>query len=65
MHVSPKHEQDELKKLSNLFEVMEVHSLFGEYDLLTKIEAKDYTNIGERLLFIKLKQLEELQILKR
>ncbi len=47
MHVSPLHENDVFNKLSKLNEVIELHPLFGEYDLIAKIEAKDYESIGE------------------
>ena len=47
MHVSPLHEGDVINKISKIPEVIEVHSLLGEYDLIAKIQAKDYTSIGE------------------
>jgi DNA-binding Lrp family transcriptional regulator len=47
MHVSPLHEYEVFNKLSKLPEVIEVHPLFGEYDLIAKIEAEDYESIGE------------------
>ena len=50
MHVSPKHEQEVLTNLLKLFEILEVHPLFGEYDLIVKIEAEDYENIGEIIM---------------
>jgi DNA-binding Lrp family transcriptional regulator len=47
MHVSPLHESEVFKKLSKLQESIELHQLFGEYDLIAKIEAEDYESIGE------------------
>ena len=47
MHVLPLHEYEVFNKLSKLHEVRELHPLFGEYDLIAKIEAEDYENIGE------------------
>jgi DNA-binding Lrp family transcriptional regulator len=47
MHVSPLREYEVFNKLSKLHEVIDVHPLFGEYDLIAKIEAEDYENIGE------------------
>jgi len=47
IRVSPKHETEVFNKLSKLSEVIEVHQLFGEYDLLVKVEAEDYESIGE------------------
>jgi len=50
MHVSPLHENEVFNKLSKLKEVIELHPLFGEYDLIAKIEAKDYESIGEIII---------------
>jgi DNA-binding Lrp family transcriptional regulator len=47
MHITPLHEYEVFNKLSKLHEVIEVHPLFGEYDLIAKIEAEDYESIGE------------------
>ena len=50
MHVAPLHEYEVFNKLSKLHEVIELHPLFGEYDLIAKIEAKDYENIGQIII---------------
>ena len=50
MHVSPLHEYEVFNKLSKLPEVIELHPLFGEYDLIAKIEAEDYESIGEIII---------------
>ena len=50
MHVAPLHEYEVFNKLSKLPEVIEVHPLFGEYDLIAKIQAEDYERIGEIIL---------------
>jgi len=50
MHISPLHEYEVFNKLSKLHEVIEVHPLFGEYDLIAKIEAEDYESIGEIII---------------
>jgi DNA-binding Lrp family transcriptional regulator len=47
MHIAPVHEYQVFNKLSKLHEVIEVHPLFGEYDLIAKIQAEDYESIGE------------------
>ena len=47
MRVSPLHESEVFNKLSKIPEVIELHSLFGEYDIIAKIEAKDYEHLGE------------------
>ncbi|HWR27028.1 MAG TPA: Lrp/AsnC ligand binding domain-containing protein [Candidatus Thermoplasmatota archaeon] len=57
MHVSPLHEYEVYNALSKLPEVIELHPLFGEYDLIAKIEAKDYDGIGE-IIIQKIKTIE-------
>jgi DNA-binding Lrp family transcriptional regulator len=50
MHVLPLHEYEVFNKLSKLKEVIELHPLFGEYDLIARIEAEDYESIGEIII---------------
>ena len=50
MHIAPLREYEVFNKLSKLHEVIEVHPLFGEYDLIAKIEAEDYESIGEIII---------------
>jgi DNA-binding Lrp family transcriptional regulator len=50
LHVSPLHESEVFNKLSKLHEVIELHPIFGEYDLIAKIEAEDYDSIGKIVL---------------
>ena len=57
MHVSSMREYEVFNKLSKLHEVIEVHPLFGEYDLIAKIEAEDYESIGE-IVIHKIKTIE-------
>jgi DNA-binding Lrp family transcriptional regulator len=57
MHVSPLREYEVFNKLSKLHEVIDVHPLFGEYDLIVKIEAEDYESIGE-IVIHKIKTIE-------
>lgn len=57
MHVSPLHEYEVFDKLSKLHQVIELHPLFGEYDLIAKIETKDYESIGQ-LIINKIKTIE-------
>ncbi|MCK4332354.1 MAG: Lrp/AsnC ligand binding domain-containing protein, partial [Thermoplasmatales archaeon] len=39
-------EHDVYNKLSKVPEIIELHPLFGEYDLIAKIEADDFENLG-------------------
>jgi len=45
--VAPAHEHEVYNKLSKTPEIIEVNPLFGEYDLIAKIEAEDYKKLGE------------------
>jgi DNA-binding Lrp family transcriptional regulator len=47
IHVSTLREYEVFDKLSKLPEVTEVHTLFGKYDIIVKIEARDYERLGE------------------
>ena len=51
IHVSPLHEYEVFNKLSKLKEVIELHPLCGEYDLIAKIEAEDYESIGDIIIY--------------
>ena len=44
--IAPTHEHDVHTKLSKVPEIIELHPLFGEYDLLAKIEGDDSDNLG-------------------
>jgi DNA-binding Lrp family transcriptional regulator len=57
IHISPAHEYEVFNKLSKLKEVIELHPLFGEYDLIAKIEAIDYESIGQ-IIIHKIKTIE-------
>lgn len=57
MHVSPLHEFEVYNKLLKVSEIIDLHPLFGEYDLIAKIEAKDYESIGE-IILQKIKTIE-------
>ena len=46
LSISPLHEKAVYDSLTNIPEVVEVHPLFGEYDILVKIQAKDIDTIG-------------------
>jgi len=45
--IAPVREHDVYTKLSKVAEVVELHPLFGEYDLLARIEADDFDSLGE------------------
>ena len=57
MHVSPLHESEVFNKLSKLSEVIELHPILGEYDLIAKIESKDFESIG-KIVINKIRTIE-------
>jgi len=46
INVSPAHEHDVYNKLSKIQQIIELHPLFGEYDLIAKIDATDFEELG-------------------
>ena len=46
LSISPLHEKAVYESLSNIPEVVEIHPLFGEFDILVKIECNDIDSIG-------------------
>ena len=46
LSISPLYEKTVYTELSNIPEVIEVHPLFGEYDILLKIECGSIDSIG-------------------
>ena len=44
--IAPAREHDVYTKLSKVPEIIELHPLFGEYDLLAKIEGDDFESLG-------------------
>jgi DNA-binding Lrp family transcriptional regulator len=59
IHISPLHEYEVFNKLSKLHEVIELHPLFGEYDFIAKIEAKDYERIEEIVIY-KIRTIDDI-----
>jgi DNA-binding Lrp family transcriptional regulator len=47
LSISPLKEKEVFAALKNMSEITEVHPLFGEYDILVKIECGDIDQIGE------------------
>ena len=43
---APAREHEVYNKLSKVPEIIELHPLFGEYDLIAKIEAEDFDQLG-------------------
>ena len=47
LSISPLNEKEVFEALKRMNEITEVHPLFGEYDILVKIECGDIDTIGE------------------
>jgi len=47
LSISPLCEKTVYESLKNVPEITEIHPLFGEYDILVKIECEDIDAIGE------------------
>jgi DNA-binding Lrp family transcriptional regulator len=47
LSISPLNEKSVYAALKNVPEITEIHPLFGEYDILIKIECSDIDRIGE------------------
>jgi DNA-binding Lrp family transcriptional regulator len=43
----PSKEHDVFAALSGVKEIVEIHPLFGEYDIIAKIEAEDFNKLGQ------------------
>jgi DNA-binding Lrp family transcriptional regulator len=50
LSISPLKEKTVFETLKNVPEVIEIHPLFGEYDILVKIECSDIDQIGEVII---------------
>lgn len=46
----PGHEKEVYNQLLRLPEVQELHPLFGEYDLIVKMEAQDFDSLGHTVV---------------
>jgi len=46
INVAPAHEHEVYNKLSKIPQIIELHPLFGEYDLIAKIETDDFEELG-------------------
>ncbi len=44
--VAPVHEHEVYHKLTKVSEIIELHPLFGEYDLIAKVDAEDFEKLG-------------------
>jgi DNA-binding Lrp family transcriptional regulator len=50
INTAPAHEHEVYTKLSKIPEIVEIHPLFGEFDLITKVEPEDFEKLGELVI---------------
>ncbi len=50
LSISPLYEKKVYEALNAVSEIVEVHPLFGEYDILLKIEGPDVDSIGNTVI---------------
>ncbi len=50
INTAPAHEHEVYNKLSKVPEIVELYPLFGEYDLIAKIEAENFEKLGELVI---------------
>lgn len=53
----PLHAHEAYNKLLKVEEILELHPLFGEYDLIAKVEVEDFESIGE-IVIEKIRSIE-------
>jgi DNA-binding Lrp family transcriptional regulator len=56
IRAAPAREQDVHEKMSMVKEIVELHPLFGEYDMLVKVEAEDPDRLG-RIVVDKIRRI--------
>jgi DNA-binding Lrp family transcriptional regulator len=44
---APQKEREVYNEVTKIKEVIEAHPLFGEFDIIVKVEAADYNRLGE------------------
>jgi len=54
---APASEHQVYNKLAKVKEIEELHPLFGEYDLIAKIEAENYEKLGQ-IIISKIRSIE-------
>ncbi len=57
INTAPAHGHEVYNKLSKVPEIVELYPLFGEYDIIAKIEAENFEKLGE-LVVNKIRSIE-------
>jgi len=56
INAAPAHEHEVYTKLSKIPKIVEAHPLFGEFDLIAKVDAEDFEKLGN--LVVKIRSIE-------
>jgi DNA-binding Lrp family transcriptional regulator len=54
---APTHEHEIYNKLSKVKEIVELHPLFGEYDIIAKIDVENFEKLGQ-IIISKIRSIE-------
>ena len=54
---APAHEHDVYNKLLKVKEIVELHPLFGEYDIIAKIDTENFEKLGQ-IIVNKIRSIE-------
>jgi len=57
INAAPAHEHEVYDKISRVPEIIEIHALFGEYDIIAKIEAENFEKLGQ-IIVNKIRSIE-------
>jgi len=61
--IEPTREKEVYQKLTKIKDIVELYPLFGEYDLIAKVEADSYDAIG-KLVVSKIRSIEGVKATK-
>ena len=53
INAAPAHEHEVYTKLSKIPKIVEAHPLFGEFDLIAKVDAEDFEKLGNLVVKIR------------
>ena len=57
INTSPGHEHEVYNKLSQIQDIVEIHPIFGEFDIMVKIKASELEELG-KIVVNKIRSLE-------
>lgn len=57
INAAPGYEHIVYEKLSKVSDIIEIHALFGEYDIIAKIDAENFEKLGQ-IIIDKIRSIE-------